>query len=78
MIDNDQKNEAKHAMKASKFKLDSVELELVKKYRGAPPKTLKELKKLAKEKAKFGIVDDNNLLAEGYTGNYIKKKALVD
>lgn len=77
-MENGNLNQAKAAMKNSKLKLSEIELELVKKYRSNPPKSLKELKKIAKDKAKFGVIDNTNLFASGYTGQYIKKKALVD
>ena len=54
-----------------------VEKALFHKYKDKPPKTLKELKKIAQEKAKFGIIDETNLM-NGYAGQYLKKHALVD
>ena len=70
------------ALKAKqKLVLDDIEIEIVKKYRDIGIPTAENSKKKrndAKKGGKFGEIFGDGYNDEGYTGNFIKKRGLID
>ena len=75
-------NIERHALKAkSKLVLDDVEKEIVKKYRDIGIPDINKIKKdmaEAKNKGNFADIFGDQYADEGYKGDFIKKRALVD